>query len=94
MACGFCGDLRYVADSPCGFSAIVRLVSDCADGWGVTCGLADGAPSQFAISSVQPMHRRYVVPQKRWADILLNGTCRRSDLTRIRKALSKVIDRH
>ena len=38
---------------------------------------------------VEPMHRRYVAPQARWADLVLTGQCRPRDLHRLISSLRR-----
>jgi len=50
-------------------------------------GRSDASVREQFRRLVQPMHRKYVSPQARWADLVVAGTCSAEDVARIAKLI-------
>src|SRR5205085_7732436 len=44
--------------------------------------------------TVQPMHAKYVLPQRRWADVILRGTLGPSEITKLADILRQMLQRN
>lgn len=80
-------DLKIFLDTPTDLRRSRRLLRDVTER-----GYTPDSVHQRLRTLVEPMHDRYVEPQKRWADIILEQPFKEEDLRRLADRLGNLLD--
>lgn len=80
-------DLKLFLDTPPELRRSRRLLRDVTER-----GYTPDAVHQRLRTLVEPMHERYVEPQKRWADVILEQPFKEADLRRLADRLWNLLD--